>query len=322
MLEAFCLEYYGSAPSIPPQLVVPPGVGDTAALEQFLSERRGARVEVRVPDRGEKRRLQELADQNARVALESDVSSRSSAAAPRRGARGAARDAQPGEPADPDRVLRHLEHPGRVAGRLDGRLPGRGRRRRPTTGSSACASSRARTTSRRWPRSSRAGSPGCGDATAAEYDEAFAAMPNLVVDRRRQGPAVGGARGDAGVRPAARRRHLPREAGGGGLRPRPRRADRARPRTRRGCSSSSGSATRRTGSRSASTGSAATRRRAARSSTSSPGSARRAGARCCGTSGRRSGCWRRSQEELEGVPGVPAKTARAIYAQLHRAGRA
>jgi excinuclease ABC subunit C len=29
-----------------------------------------------------------------------------------------------------------------------------------------------------------------------------------------------------------------------------------------------------------------------------------------------------SAEELEGVPGVPAKTARSIYAQLHRAGRA
>jgi len=28
-----------------------------------------------------------------------------------------------------------------------------------------------------------------------------------------------------------------------------------------------------------------------------------------------------SQEELEGVPGVPAKTARSIYAQLHRTGR-
>ena len=28
-----------------------------------------------------------------------------------------------------------------------------------------------------------------------------------------------------------------------------------------------------------------------------------------------------SQEELEGVPGVPAKTARAIYAQLHRPDR-
>ena len=28
-----------------------------------------------------------------------------------------------------------------------------------------------------------------------------------------------------------------------------------------------------------------------------------------------------TQEELEGVPGVPAKTARRIYAQLHRTGR-
>ena len=29
-----------------------------------------------------------------------------------------------------------------------------------------------------------------------------------------------------------------------------------------------------------------------------------------------------TQEELEGVPGLPAKTARAIYAQLHKAGAA
>ncbi|MGZ4385731.1 MAG: helix-hairpin-helix domain-containing protein, partial [Gaiellaceae bacterium] len=29
-----------------------------------------------------------------------------------------------------------------------------------------------------------------------------------------------------------------------------------------------------------------------------------------------------SQEELEAVPGLPAKTAREIYAQLHKAGRA
>ena len=72
VLEAFCLEYYGSAPSIPPQLVVPRDSGDTAALAQFLSERRGSRVEVRTPERGEKRRLQGLADQNARLALESD----------------------------------------------------------------------------------------------------------------------------------------------------------------------------------------------------------------------------------------------------------
>jgi excinuclease ABC subunit C len=73
VLEAFALEYYGSAPSVPPQIVVPPNAGDTGALEQFLSERRGSRVEVRAPERGEKKRLQELAAQNARVALESDA---------------------------------------------------------------------------------------------------------------------------------------------------------------------------------------------------------------------------------------------------------
>jgi len=47
--------------------------GDTTALEEFLSERRGSRVEVRVPERGEKRRLQELAQQNAQLALESET---------------------------------------------------------------------------------------------------------------------------------------------------------------------------------------------------------------------------------------------------------
>ena len=73
VLEQFCLEYYGSAPSIPPQILVPQGSGDTSALEEFLSERRGSRVEVRVPERGEKRRLQELAQQNAQLALESET---------------------------------------------------------------------------------------------------------------------------------------------------------------------------------------------------------------------------------------------------------
>src|SRR5437870_1835556 len=64
LLEAFVLEYYGSAPSVRPQIVVPREVGETAGLAEFLTERRGSRVEVRAPERGEKRRLQELAAQN------------------------------------------------------------------------------------------------------------------------------------------------------------------------------------------------------------------------------------------------------------------
>jgi excinuclease ABC subunit C len=72
LLEAFCLEYYGGAPAVPPLIVVPPDAGPTDGLEEFLSDLRGSRVEVRPAQRGEKRRLQDLAQQNAELALESD----------------------------------------------------------------------------------------------------------------------------------------------------------------------------------------------------------------------------------------------------------
>jgi excinuclease ABC subunit C len=49
---------------------------ETGAIAEFLSEKRGSRVEVRAPARGEKRRLVELAVENARLALESDAASR------------------------------------------------------------------------------------------------------------------------------------------------------------------------------------------------------------------------------------------------------
>jgi excinuclease ABC subunit C len=49
VLEAFALEYYGNAPSIPPQIVVPPEATGLEALEEYLSELRGSRVEVRAP---------------------------------------------------------------------------------------------------------------------------------------------------------------------------------------------------------------------------------------------------------------------------------
>ena len=73
VLEGFCLEYYGSAPSIPPQILVPRALGDLSTLERYLSELRGSHVEVRAPERGEKRRLQELAQKNAEIALSSDT---------------------------------------------------------------------------------------------------------------------------------------------------------------------------------------------------------------------------------------------------------
>jgi excinuclease ABC subunit C len=73
VLEGFCIEYYGAAPSVPPQILVPRGLGDLTSLAGFLSELRGSRVEVRAPERGEKRRLQELAQKNAEIALTSET---------------------------------------------------------------------------------------------------------------------------------------------------------------------------------------------------------------------------------------------------------
>jgi excinuclease ABC subunit C len=73
ILESFCLEYYSAAPAVPPELVVPPDLEDLGGLELFLGDLRGSAVAVRTPRRGEKRRLAELAAENARVALERDV---------------------------------------------------------------------------------------------------------------------------------------------------------------------------------------------------------------------------------------------------------
>jgi excinuclease ABC subunit C len=68
--EAFILQYYASAMMIPPLVVVQEDLGP--ALSAALSERRGAGVEVRAAERGDKRRILELAERNARLALDQE----------------------------------------------------------------------------------------------------------------------------------------------------------------------------------------------------------------------------------------------------------
>src|SRR5437764_997590 len=67
--EAFILQYYASAISIPPLLVVQKELGSAPALAEALSSRRDASVEIRAPERGDKRRILELAERNAALAL-------------------------------------------------------------------------------------------------------------------------------------------------------------------------------------------------------------------------------------------------------------
>jgi excinuclease ABC subunit C len=70
--EEFTIQYYSTALSIPAEIVGPPSLAADDALRQLLAERRGAPVELRHARRGEKRRLYELAERNARLALEQD----------------------------------------------------------------------------------------------------------------------------------------------------------------------------------------------------------------------------------------------------------
>jgi excinuclease ABC subunit C len=70
--EAFILQYYASAMVIPPLLVVQQELGQTPVLAQALSDRRGAHVEIRPAERGDKRRILELAERNARLALDQE----------------------------------------------------------------------------------------------------------------------------------------------------------------------------------------------------------------------------------------------------------
>lgn len=69
-LSSFLNQYYQSGAAVPAEIVVPEALDDEKMLEAFLSERREAAVKISVPHRGERRRLLDLAVQNARAVLE------------------------------------------------------------------------------------------------------------------------------------------------------------------------------------------------------------------------------------------------------------
>ena len=71
--ESFLLQYYTAAPAIPPRVVVGPELkGRTEVLAEALGAERDSSVEVRVAERGDLRRLRELAERNAELALAQD----------------------------------------------------------------------------------------------------------------------------------------------------------------------------------------------------------------------------------------------------------
>src|SRR4029079_9969634 len=73
--EEFLLQYYTSALAIPSLIVVGQELAEGSelgVLAELLTERRGGAVELRAAERGGKRRILELAERNARLALDQE----------------------------------------------------------------------------------------------------------------------------------------------------------------------------------------------------------------------------------------------------------
>jgi excinuclease ABC subunit C len=69
VLASFLQQYYAATERPPREVLLPMAPADAAGLAAFLTDRRGSRVGLHVPERGEKRRLVALATQNAVEAL-------------------------------------------------------------------------------------------------------------------------------------------------------------------------------------------------------------------------------------------------------------
>ena len=69
-LTSFVKQYYARAGSIPPRVLVPFALPETEELAEFLSSRATRQVAIKVPQRGEGRKLMALAARNAAETLE------------------------------------------------------------------------------------------------------------------------------------------------------------------------------------------------------------------------------------------------------------
>lgn len=72
ILQQFIQQFYAGTPFLPKELMLQEAVEDMAVLEEWLSGRRGNRVYLRVPVKGQKEKLVELAAQNASLVLAKD----------------------------------------------------------------------------------------------------------------------------------------------------------------------------------------------------------------------------------------------------------
>ncbi len=72
ILNSFVMQYYAGTPFIPAELMLQDEVEDRELLEEWLSSKRGQKVAIKVPKKGTKEKLVELARENALLVLSKD----------------------------------------------------------------------------------------------------------------------------------------------------------------------------------------------------------------------------------------------------------
>jgi excinuclease ABC subunit C len=72
ILTDFVKQFYSGTPFIPREIMLQTDIEDRAVTEEWLTRKRGRKVTIRVPQKGMKERLVELAARNARLVLDQD----------------------------------------------------------------------------------------------------------------------------------------------------------------------------------------------------------------------------------------------------------
>ena len=72
LLTSFIKQFYAGSPFVPGELMLHEELGEQELLEEWLSKKREHRVHIRVPKKGEKEKLVELARKNAALVLNTD----------------------------------------------------------------------------------------------------------------------------------------------------------------------------------------------------------------------------------------------------------
>lgn len=72
ILSSFIKQFYAGTPYIPAELMLPEEIEDQDIIEEWLTARRERRVHLRIPKKGTKEKLVELAQKNAQMVLKND----------------------------------------------------------------------------------------------------------------------------------------------------------------------------------------------------------------------------------------------------------